>query len=106
MRRILIEEHLVFTKELYDDYFNNALESGVLAVENNKGNARMDMGIYYLNDVPKSNVSNDEVHTILWKLIQKYKTFSYTPHRFRTKRKYYEYEPESKTWEVYNMPSF
>ncbi|TPN87138.1 hypothetical protein [Aquimarina algicola] len=105
MIRKLIQEHLVFTKDVYDYYFNDALKNGVLAVENDKGKAKLDMGIYYLNDIPKPNIKNDEVYTILWGLIQKYKAFSYTPHRFRDTPKYYEYEPESKTWEIYNRPS-
>lgn len=105
MIRKLLQEHLVFTKDVYNYYFNDALKNGVLAVENEKGKARMDMGIYYLNDVPNCDIKNDEAYSILWRLIQKYKTFSYTPHRFRTKPKYFQYVPESKTWEVYNQPA-
>ncbi|WP_299243052.1 hypothetical protein [uncultured Aquimarina sp.] len=106
MTRKLLQENLVFTKDVFDYYFNDALKNGVLAIENDKGKAKTDMGIYYLNDVPKPNEKNDEVHSILWRLIQKHQAFNYTPHRFRTNPKYYEYQPESKTWEIYNRPAF
>ncbi len=105
MIRKLLQEHLVFTKDVYAYYFNDALKNGVLAVENEKGKAKMDMGIYYLNDIPKPNMKNDEVYSILWRLIQKYKAFNYSPHRFRSNPKYYEYDSESNTWEVYNRPA-
>ncbi|WP_281989729.1 hypothetical protein [Aquimarina aggregata] len=48
MIRKLLQEHLVFTKDVYDYYFNDALKSGVLAVENEKGKAKMDMGIFII----------------------------------------------------------
>lgn len=104
MRRILLQEHLIFNKNVFDKYFSNALQKGELGIRNEKGEAKLAAGIYYLNDVPKMNLKTDEVYNILWGLIQKYKIFSYSPHRYQEKLKYYEYEFDTKTWEVYNIP--
>lgn len=105
MRRILLQQHLVITKKVFEKYFGYAMDKGELRIENEKGKAKLAAGIYFLNDVPETKVKTDEIYNILWGLIQKYKAFGYSPNRFQEKPVYYEYEPETKTWEVYNRPS-
>ncbi|QKX05360.1 hypothetical protein HN014_10680 [Aquimarina sp. TRL1] len=104
MKRKLLQEKLVFNQYVFDYYFADALKNGVLGIENQHGKAKMDLGVYYLNDVPKPNMAKDQARKILWGLIMKYKTFYYSEQRFKYNPKYYEYEPDSKTWDVYNSP--
>ncbi|WP_271769147.1 hypothetical protein [Aquimarina algiphila] len=37
MRRILLQEHIIVTKKVFDEYFNDALQKGELRVGNEKG---------------------------------------------------------------------
>ena len=100
--RILIEENFVLTKEVFEDFYSNAKKKGVFAVITEKGSAELYMGIYRLNEIPDFRKSEYDIKRILWGLIHKYGRFNYTPRRFEESKKYFEYEPETKTWSIYN----
>ncbi|WP_108802170.1 hypothetical protein [Aquimarina sp. Aq107] len=102
MKKVLVKEHIILDKELFDSFYADAKKKGLLVISNKKGRAEMSTGIFMLNGIPDVSKNDHYIKRVLFGLIQKYGCFHFTSKRFQEKMLLYEYKDETKTWSSYN----
>lgn len=103
MKKVLVQEHIILDKEMFDTLYADARKKGVLIIKNERGRAEMSTGIYMLNGIPDFSKDHYQIKHILYGLIMKYRCFYFTPKRFEKKMLCYLYIPENKTWSSFNL---
>lgn len=102
--RQLIEENIVLTKPKLMSFINQAFSSSEIEIKTENGSAKIDRGIYWINDICKSYLQDEYVKNIIYSLILKYGIFKYDPKGYSGRIVYYEYDFDNKIWNIYNKP--
>ena len=91
------------TKNHIDRYIEAALHKGYISVSTHKGQAIVQSGRYYLNDMMTDSSDQSRIYKDFRGLISKYKTFSFCSEKHKSPMKYHVYDSTMKLWHVYNI---
>ncbi len=99
-KRVLLERHFIFTKQVFQEFYDHANTRGVLAIPTENGNAELSFGFYSINGIIDQSESMQQ-QNILWGLIHQYGCFQYSSQKYKEPLRYFEFDADSNTWDIY-----